>query len=165
MMAKRLISIRTLAMTAVLVLWLPMAAAQEPAEQEGSAAGEVPQEAVEQEEAEEAPDFSRDTLLTIFRPDDVYDPEVVEDIFEYRTGDWIFRFLPLLMPLTVNDGSYGSANLHEPVVAFSLLGVDYPMAGPAGDEDPPDRISAAERRFRWKMIRQVNAANARDNRE
>jgi hypothetical protein len=160
----RLFSIRALSMLLALVLWVPGAAAQTPVEEETAAAAESDQETVEQE-TEDAPDYSRDALLTIFRPDEIYDAEAVEDLFEYRAGDWIFRFLPLLMPLALNDGSYGSANIHDPVVAFSLLGVDYPMAGPAGDEDPPERISAAERRFRWKMIRQVNAANARDNRE
>lgn len=111
----------------------------------------------------ESPDYSRDALLKILQTEDVT-MEVVEDGVELRWSDWILRFLPIVIPLTINDGTYGRAQIHGPVNGLSLLGVDYPMAGPAGDETPPLDLTWREKRFRSRMISRVNAANERDNR-
>lgn len=110
----------------------------------------------------ESPDYSEEALLRILSTEPV-EVEVHEDRIELRWADWILRFMPLVLPLTLNDGSYGSAQIHEPVSAFALLGLDFPMAGPAADELPPEQLTFRERRFRSRMISQVNRANKLDN--
>ncbi|MDX1584643.1 MAG: hypothetical protein R3338_13685, partial [Thermoanaerobaculia bacterium] len=84
----------------------------------------------------QSPDYSKEALLEIVRTEEI-EVDVFEDRIEVRWQDWILRFLPIVMPLTLDDGSGGSAQFSEPVSALSLLGVDYPLAGPAGDETPP----------------------------
>ncbi len=111
----------------------------------------------------ETPDYSEEALLEILRTESV-ELGVFEDRVELRWADWILRFLPIVLPLTLNDGSYGTANINGPVSGLALLGVDYPLAGPAGDELPPESLSWRERRFRWRMIGEINRANERDNR-
>ena len=111
----------------------------------------------------ETPDYSERALLEILKTETI-DVEVYEDRLELRWAEWILRFLPLVVPLTLNDGTYGSAQINEPVSGLALLGVDFPLAGPAGDEIPPEELSWRERRFRIRMIGEVNEANERDNR-
>lgn len=112
----------------------------------------------------ETPDFSEEALLEILKTETI-DVEIYEDRLELRWAEWILRFLPLVLPLTLNDGTYGSAQINTPVNGLALLGVDYPLAGPAGDEIPPEALPWRERRFRIRMIGEVNRANERDNRE
>lgn len=111
----------------------------------------------------ESPDYSKEALMKILASENVQ-VDLFEDHLEVRWADWIFRFLPIVLPLTINDGSAGSAQINGPVSALALLGVDYPRAGPAGDELPPPNLTWRERVFRHRMIRLVNAANRRDNR-
>lgn len=110
-----------------------------------------------------SPDYSEETLLRVLRNDDVT-LEVYEDRIELRWAEWVLRFLPITLPLTANDGAYGRAEIFPRVSGLALLGLDYPRVGPAGDETPPFDLTWSERRFRWRMIGRVNAANASDNR-
>lgn len=149
-----MLRIFALAVLLPLVAGLAMPAlAEEPATSEGS----------DESVTLVTPDYSRDALLKILETEEVT-IEVHEDQLEMRWSDWIMRFVPMVLPLTLSDGSYGTAQIHGPVNGLSLLGVDYPGLGPAKDEYVPFGIDWRERRFRRNMIALVNSANASDNR-
>lgn len=124
---------------------------------DASAAGEE----AEGENEETTGDYSREALSLIFLESEE-EEDGPEEPFTMRWQDWAIRWIPLMMPLQLNDGS-GGPTLNQWPDAMTLLRMDYPPAGAAGDEWSPQDLSWGERRWRWRMIRAANRANAAEN--
>ncbi|MBW3564460.1 MAG: hypothetical protein KY459_07030 [Acidobacteria bacterium] len=153
----------------VLCLTLAVPAAAQESGSEDPETGEVAaDESVAGEEAEgedeegTTGDYSREALSLIFLESEEDEDGPPEEPFTMRWQDWAIRWIPLMMPLELNDGS-GGPTLNQWPDAMTLLGMDYPPAGAAGDEWSPQDLSWGERRWRWRMIRAANRANAAQN--
>ena len=118
----------------------------------------------ERPETTAAPDFSSEALSLIFLDREENEEEPAEELLTLRWQDWVIRWLPLIAPLRINQGEGGPTLGEGFPNAMTLLGMDYPGAGAAGDEWSPMVLTWRERHWRWRMINKANAANAADNR-
>jgi hypothetical protein len=119
-----------------------------------------PEEAEEKVEA----DFSRDRLLQLFREKEEEPETDPAEAIEFRRvwRNYNFRFVPLVAPLRMNDGSYGRASIMQVVDPFTLLGMEYPHVVPA-DLAELRGWSWSEKRYRKRMLGMVSSANRSDN--
>lgn len=156
---------------AAVVLFLTLAvpaAAQESGSEDPEAAEAAADESAAGEEGEGENEegttgaYSREALSLIFLETEEEEDGPPEEPFTMRWQDWAIRWVPLMMPLELNDGS-GGPTLNQWPNAMTLLRMDYPPAGAAGDERAPQDLSWGERRWRWRMIRAANRANASEN--
>lgn len=157
--------------SAALVLFLTLAvpAAAQESGSEDSETGEVAtDESTAGEEAEgendegTTGDYSPEALSLIFLESEENEDAPPEEPFTMRWQDWVIRWVPLMMPLELNDGS-GGPTLNQWPDPMTLLRMEDSLAGPAGDEWSPQDLSWGERRWRWRMIRAANRANAAEN--
>ena len=111
------------------------------------------------------PDYSKERLILIFRDEPKAASPISIEPYEirYTRGSWIFRFLPLVAPIVVNDGAMGPTPF--PLVdPFFLTGTEFPYTR---DHVPVENLAARwspeEKRYRRKLLGFVRAANAREN--
>ena len=112
--------------------------------------------------ADEArPDYSKDGLLFLLRDESVRPvDEFVRKITTHERGNYRFTWIPIAMPLNVDDGSGGSATFSPVPSALALLGISFP-----GSEPVPATqwLSWSEKRYRKKLVAQVKIANHSQN--
>lgn len=149
------------ALLLIAVLALPVAAQEdvEPATTEQVTATDETSS-----DSEEQPDYTP-RALTLALEDLPLDDDTADQSNQglelLSTEQWTVRLNMINLPL---EDTWLSGPIVSKVYSpFSLLGMEFPPAGSAGDEWAPDGLTWRQRRYRWRMVRVVNADNLQDN--
>jgi hypothetical protein len=114
----------------------------------------------------EAKDYTRPTLRFIFRDYLATDPETgfePKDILSFRMLGTKFTWAPFTTG-EVNDGSFGSASLMQPIDPFYMTQTSFPATKDTYTPAPTTQTtSLGERWYRRQMLRVTRDANRKEN--
>lgn len=109
------------------------------------------------------PDYSENALLefVLNNPDLVAEDGegdfYIDGGFVYSRGSWLFRYIPIMAPLLVSQAADANVTLMPTVEPFTMTGTGIPYSKSSF------RDRWEERRIRRTLLRNVAAANRRQN--